>query len=68
VRSRALVALSGTPLAFALAGCQACVADSAQPDPEPHFTAIEGGVPLRPRLALPLGHLMLRIHDGGDDD
>jgi hypothetical protein len=68
VRWRALVALSGSVLAFALAGCQACVPDPSQPDPETRPMAVEGGLPVRRRLALPFGHLMLRIHDGGDDD
>jgi hypothetical protein len=52
---------------LALSGCQACVDDSAQPDPAQRPTFVEGGPRFRPRLASPLSPLVFRIRDAGDD-
>lgn len=62
-----LAALVVTP-ALALAGCQACVADSSQPDqpaarPGPGGT----GIAARPRLMSPAAHLVLRDAGAGDE-
>jgi hypothetical protein len=68
VRSQVAIALAGAVALFALNGCQTCLDDSAPPDPPPRPVFIEGGSSFRPRLASPLGHLLLRIRDAGDDE
>jgi hypothetical protein len=68
VLRRVGVSLAGTALFLALTGCQACVADSSQPDREARPVPQDAALSLRPRLASPLAHLMLRIHDAGDGD
>lgn len=65
---RAWIPLAGVVALFALPGCQACVDDSAQPDPAPRPTFADGGPRFRPRLASPLGPVVLRIRDAGNDE
>jgi hypothetical protein len=53
---------------LALAGCQACVADSSQPDPTAQSHPVPAGSVgrFRPRPMMPIGRLALR--DAGDSD
>ena len=68
MRTSVRVLLLVTPV-LVLGGCQACVADSSQPDEpqaSPRDPVGSGPVRIRPRLMSPVGQLVLR--DAGDAD
>jgi hypothetical protein len=67
VRTSILLGLLVAP-AVLLTGCQACVADSSEPDPSTESRPAPGGSlgRFRPRPMTPMGRLFLR--DAGDGD